>query len=52
MKQKMSCFAKKLTELVFPAHSFTPYHHQLKRPLDNIKHGGRGFAGEKVEKDD
>jgi hypothetical protein len=32
----MGCFAKKLTELVFPANTFTQYHHQLKRLFDDI----------------
>jgi Holliday junction DNA helicase RuvB len=32
----MSCFAKKLTELVFPAKTFTQYHHQRKGLFDDI----------------
>jgi hypothetical protein len=33
----MGCFAKKLTELVFPANkTFTQYHHQRKRLFDDI----------------
>jgi DNA polymerase III delta prime subunit len=33
----MRCFAKKLTELVFPANKmFTQYHHQCKRLFDDI----------------
>jgi hypothetical protein len=33
----MSCFAKKLTELVFPANNtFTRYHHQGKGLFDDI----------------
>jgi hypothetical protein len=33
----MSCFAKKLTELVFPANNtFTQYYHQRKRLFDDI----------------
>jgi hypothetical protein len=39
----MSCFAKKLTQLVFPFNTFIQYHHQRKRlfadiyDYDNIK---------------
>ncbi|HEY9386227.1 MAG TPA: ATP-binding protein [Nitrososphaeraceae archaeon] len=40
----MTCFAKKLTELVFPANTFIQYHHQQRKGLfdsiygyDNIK---------------
>src|SRR5215475_12176843 len=32
----MSCFAKKLTELVFPTNTFTRPHHQHKRLFENI----------------
>jgi hypothetical protein len=32
----MGCFAKRLTELVFPANTFTQYHHQRKRLFDDI----------------
>jgi replication-associated recombination protein RarA len=32
----MSYFAKKLTELVFPANTFTQYYHQHKRLFENI----------------
>jgi replication-associated recombination protein RarA len=32
----MGCIAKILTELVFPANTFTQYHHQRKRLFDNI----------------
>jgi hypothetical protein len=32
----MDCFAKKLTELVFPANTFSQYHRQQKRLFDNI----------------
>jgi hypothetical protein len=32
----MGCLAKKLTELVFPANTFTHYHHQRKRLFDDI----------------
>jgi hypothetical protein len=32
----MSCFAKKLTKLVFPANTFTQYHYQHKRLFENI----------------
>ena len=32
----MSCFAKKLTELVFSANTFTRYHHQQKGLFDDI----------------
>jgi hypothetical protein len=32
----MSCSAKKLTELIFPATTFTGYHHQQKGLFDNI----------------
>src|ERR687896_1541011 len=32
----MSCFAKKLTKLVFPANTFSQYHHERKRLFDDI----------------
>jgi predicted ATPase with chaperone activity len=32
----MGWFAKKLTELVFPANTFTQYNHQRKRLFDDI----------------
>jgi hypothetical protein len=33
----MGCFAKRLTELVFPANNtFTQYHHQYERLFDDI----------------
>jgi hypothetical protein len=32
----MSCFAKKLTELVFPINTFTLYHDRHKRLFDDI----------------
>ena len=32
----MSCFAKKLTALIFPANTFTQYHYQRKRLFEDI----------------
>jgi hypothetical protein len=32
----MGCFAKKLTELIFPANTFTQCHHQRKRLFDDV----------------
>jgi Holliday junction DNA helicase RuvB len=32
----MGCFTKRLSELVFPANTFTQYHHQYERLFDDI----------------